>query len=392
MSKLVLSFEEIKLSDTERCGGKAAGLGELIRAGIRVPGGFCVTGDALTKVIEANELTRKIADIAASLNFEDYLGVEERTGQIRALITAATIPGDLEQEIRTRYTHLVTKAQRYVAVRSSVAVKHSPVSSFPGMMDTYHYVVGADQVLEKVRECWASLWTARAAFARFRQKLAHENGVIAPVVQLMVDSYSAGVFFSANPITKNLTEMVIESNWGLGESVVSGKSMNDFFALDKSTLAIKQKRIVEKTVMVTIDDSGAGRTEKHVPPERAHAPSISDKEAVEIGTVGKRIEKHFGFNVDVEWAFQDKILYILQTRKIRGLEDTPPAQAPARISAVTPVEAPKKAPAKKSAPAKKKAATKAATKKSPAKKKKPAAKKAAKKKTTGKKTARKKKK
>ncbi|OFV91206.1 MAG: hypothetical protein A3G76_13545 [Acidobacteria bacterium RIFCSPLOWO2_12_FULL_65_11] len=363
MSTLVLPFEEIKLTDTERCGGKAAGLGELTRAGIRVPGGFCVTGDALTRVIEVNGLKQKIAAIAATLNFEDYLGVEERTGQIRALIAAATIPGDLDQEIRTRYTHLVTKAQRYVAVRSSVAVKHSPVSSFPGMMDTYHYVVGEDQVLEKVRECWSSLWTARAAFARFRQKLAHQDGVIAPIVQLMVDSYSAGVFFSANPITKNLGEMVIESNWGLGESVVSGKSMNDFFALDKATLAIKQKRIVEKTVMVTMDDSGAGRAEKHVPPDRAHVPSISDKEAVEIGTVGKRIEKHFGFNVDVEWAFQDKILYILQTRKIRGLEETPHAQAPAKTSAVTPPRAPKKAPAKKSAPGKKKAAKKSAKKK-----------------------------
>src|SRR6185295_5821501 len=99
---------------------------ELTRAGIRVPGGFCVTGDALTKVIDANALTQKIADIAASLNFEDYLGVEARTGEIRGMIAAATIPGDLEHEIRSHYTHLVTKTQRYVAVRSSVAVRNSP--------------------------------------------------------------------------------------------------------------------------------------------------------------------------------------------------------------------------------------------------------------------------
>ncbi|MGB7220293.1 MAG: PEP/pyruvate-binding domain-containing protein [Vicinamibacterales bacterium] len=386
MSKLVLSFEKIKLTDTERCGGKAAGLGELTRAGVRVPGGFCVTGDALTRVIEANGLGQEIAGIAAGLNFEDYLGVEEQTGKIRTLIAAAMIPSDLDSDIRAHYSRLVTKTQKYVAVRSSVSVKNSPVSSFPGMMDTYHYVVGEEQVLEKVRECWASLWTARAAFARHRQKLAHENGVIAPIVQLMVDSYSAGVFFSANPITKNLNEMVIESNWGLGESVVSGKSMNDFFALDKATLAIKQKRIVEKTVMVTMDDSGAGRAEKPVPADRAHAPSISDKEAVEIGTIGKRIEKHFGFNVDVEWAYQDKILYILQTRRVRGLDDAPHTPAATKTIAATPARPLKKAgkkaakkparkPAKKSA---KKPAKKQATRKKPAKKK-PAKKKPAKK-------------
>src|SRR5262245_10762384 len=116
MSQLVLSFDEITIKDTERCGGKAAGLGELTRAGIRVPGGFCVTGDALNRVIEANGLKSQIAAIAASLNFEDYLGVEEKTGKTRALIAAAMIPAELDGDIRTKYARLVTKAQKYVAV------------------------------------------------------------------------------------------------------------------------------------------------------------------------------------------------------------------------------------------------------------------------------------
>lgn len=320
MNNHILSFSEIAPSDFQRCGGKAAGLGELTRIGVRVPPGFCVVDEALSHVVEANGLNARIAELAASLDFNDYNQVEEKTGAIRSLIASATIPTDLEQELRERYRGLVSEKQKYVAVRSSVAVKHSAVSSFPGMMDTYHYVLGEEQVLEKVRECWASLWTARAAFARHRQKIPHEHGVIAPIVQLMVHSDTAGVLFTANPINKNTGEIVIESNWGLGESVVSGKSMNDFFSLDKATLAVKQRRIVEKTVMVTMDDSGSGRAERPVPADRAREATLSDAQLAELGQAGKRIEQHFGFSVDVEWAFHDRILYILQTRKIRNLE------------------------------------------------------------------------
>lgn len=320
MNKYVLSLGEIAPGDLQRCGGKAAGLGELTRLGARVPPGFCIVDDALAYVVAANRFGARIADIAASLDFNDYAAVEQQTGVIRTLIASATIPDDLARELRDRYHGLVTEAQQYVAVRSSVAVKHSTIASFPGMMDTYHYVLGESQVMERIRECWASLWTARAAFARHRQRIPHEHGVIAPIIQLMVHSDTAGVMFTANPITKNTGEIVIESNWGLGESVVSGKSMNDFFALDKATLAVRQRRIVEKTVMVTMDDHGSGRTERPVPADRAREATLSNAQLAELGETGKRIEDHFGFCVDVEWAFQDRILYILQARKIRSLE------------------------------------------------------------------------
>ena len=322
MSKYVLGLDEISPSDFERCGGKAGGLGELTRIGVRVPPGFCVVGESLEYLLEANSLTKKIADIAATLNFDDYAQVDAKTTEIRSMIEVAKIPADMEQEVRERYRGLVSEDHKYVAVRSSVAVKGSQISSFPGMMDTYHYVLGEDSVLEKIRECWASLWTARAAFARFRQNIAHENGVIAPIVQLMVHSETAGVLFTANPITKSTKDIVIEANWGLGESVVSGKSMNDFFCLDKATLTPRERKIAPKTVMVTMDDSGAGRAEREVPPEKSKSPTLSQSELIELGRIGKKIEKHFGFNVDVEWAFHNKILYILQTRKIRNLEES----------------------------------------------------------------------
>jgi pyruvate,water dikinase len=321
MSQYVLSFEEISVKDIPRCGGKGAHLGELTQAGIRVPPGYCILADALPHLTKANGLDDPIADIAASLNFDDYQDVETKTAKIRSLITEAITPDDLRQEIVGHYQPLVSGNNKFVAVRSSVGVRETAISSFPGMMDTYHYVLGEAEVLEKVKECWASLWTTRAAYARHQQNIAHHLGYIAPVVQLMVDPDTAGVLFTAHPVTKNSDEMVIESNWGLGESVVSGKSINDFFVLDKETLAVKQEQIGRKTVMFTMDaEKGSGRKEQRVPSYKADLQTLSPDQLVELGQIGKKIEQHFDYRADIEWAYQDGTLYILQTRKIRGLE------------------------------------------------------------------------
>jgi pyruvate, water dikinase len=318
MSRYILPLQDITRDDVQRCGGKATSLGELTHLGARVPPGFCILAAALPYVAAANSLGEHIADIAARLNFEDYADVEKKTAEIRAMITAATIPADLEQDVLEHYRALVSGDNKFVAVRSSVAVKDSPISSFPGMMDTYHYVLGEAEVLEKIRECWASLWTARAAFARYQKNVAHDRGLIATVIQLMVNADIAGVLFTANPVSKATHEVVIESNWGLGESVVSGRSMNDFYVLDKDSLSIKQQKIAHKTVMVTMDyDRGSGRKEQPVAPERATAPTLSATQLVELGEISRKIERHFSFNADIEWAYQNGTLYILQTRRIR---------------------------------------------------------------------------
>ena len=320
MTTYVLGLDEVGKEDVQRCGGKGANLGELTRVGVRVPAGFCVVASSLFYVLERNALGGPIADIAARLDFDDPNAVEAETASIRALIEAATIPPDLEEAIVERYRALVSDENPYVAVRSSVAVLDSPISSFPGMMDTYHYVLGERDVLRKICECWASLWTARAAYVRHRKGIAHDHGLIASVVQLMVDADTAGVLFTANPITQARNQIVIESNWGIGESVVSGRSLNDFHVLDKESLAVEERRIARKNVMVAIDRAhGSGRAELEVVPERALETTLSDAHLVELGETGLRIEQHFGFNVDVEWAYQNDTLYILQARQIRGL-------------------------------------------------------------------------
>lgn len=316
----VLSLRDLQDDDVERCGGKAASLGKLLRMGATVPPGFCILAKALDDTLAANNLHAPIAEIAAGLNFEDFAAVEKSTGDIREMIAGAAIPSSLSDAIGKRYRELVTPDNCYVAVRSSVAVRGTTISSFPGMMDTYHYVVGEDDVIAKVRECWASLWSSRAAYLRHHKGIPHDAGIIAPVVQLMVNPETAGVLFTANPVTKDQGEVIIEANWGLGESVVSGRSMNDCFILDKSSLAIRKKKIAPKTLMVVMDGGrGSGRIEVPVPSERSNLPTLSDVQLAELGAVGKTIESHYGFGVDIEWAYQGPQLFILQARRIREL-------------------------------------------------------------------------
>ncbi len=152
MSGYILELKNISLTDIERCGGKAVGLGELIRLGIRVPSGFCVVGDAFEFVVEENALIGRIDNIVAGLDFEDYGDVEERTGKIRSLLLSAELPSGLKSQLQAAFNAQVTGKDTFVAVRSSVAVKNSDISSFPGKIDTFHYVLGESAVMAKIRE------------------------------------------------------------------------------------------------------------------------------------------------------------------------------------------------------------------------------------------------
>jgi pyruvate,water dikinase len=157
---------------------------------------------------------------------------------------------------------------------------------------------------------------------RYHKKIDHNLALIAPIVQKMVHSEVAGVLFTANPITSSREEMVVEANWGLGESVVSGKSMNDFFVLGKSPLELKDKRISKKTLMICFDDEkGFGRKEMAVAPDIMDAPTLSEDNALELGGIGLKIEELFGSPQDIEWAYEKGVLFILQSRKIRTLKE-----------------------------------------------------------------------
>ena len=321
MGRFVRTFGEMTKEDIQEAGGKAANLGELTQNGFNVPPGFCVTSESLSYHTEKNNLQLEIDAIAADFDYEDFGEMDEKTAKIRDLIANAEIPGDLYKEICGAITALNTPEESFVAVRSSVAVKDSPVSSFPGMMDTYHYLKGEDEIVEHIRKCWASLWTSRATFNRYHKNIDHHLGLIAAIVQKMVNPEMAGILFTANPITSSRDEMVLEANWGLGESVVSGKSMNDFFLLDHSSGKEKSRKIAKKTVMVCFDqDKGFGRKEMAVAPDMMDATTLSEEQVNDLGNIGLKIESVFGFPQDIEWAYQKGELFILQSRNIRTLK------------------------------------------------------------------------
>jgi pyruvate,water dikinase len=321
MGKFAKKFIEMTRKDFQEAGGKAANLGELTRSGFNVPAGFCVTSDSLFYHVEKNNIQPQIDPIVAEFDYEDLEGMEAKTAQIRNLISNAKIPQDLLDEIRQAIADLNQPEECFVAVRSSVAVKDSTISSFPGMMDTYHYLKGEEETIEHIRKCWASLWTTRAAMARYHKQIDHRLGLIAPIVQKMVHSEIAGVLFTANPITSVRGEMVIEANWGLGESVVSGKSMNDFFLIEKSPLRLKDKKISKKTVMISFDEKkGFGRKEMAVEPGMMLSPTLTDDQVIQLAVTGLKIEELFGFPQDIEWAYEKGGLFILQSRNIRTLK------------------------------------------------------------------------
>lgn len=311
-------FDELNKDMFQDCGGKAAHLGELTSLKLNVPNGFNVLGHAFYYHLKKNLLENQIREIAETINYDDFQDLEEKTKKIRELIVNAPVPPEIEREIIENYERLSKGQQEpYVAVRSSVAVKDSSVSSFPGMMDTFHYIQGAERVVEKVKECWASVWSGRAAFSRHTKGIEHTKAIIAPTIQLMVNSEVAGVLFTVNPITGSTEEIVIESNWGLGETVVCGKCQSDLYILNKSPIKIKDKKIARKE-QTFIQAKEGGAEWVPVEPDRINKPTLTENQIEELCRIACSVEEHYGCHQDIEWAYEKGNLYILQARRAKA--------------------------------------------------------------------------
>ena len=320
MPEYVVPLKTLSAEMFQECGGKAANLGKLISMGCNVPPGFCVKGNVYPYLLEANNLTGQISQIADAIDFNKPIDIERKTAIIRPLITDAQMPQMVLEEIYQNYQALkdMSGGEPLVAVRSSVAIRGSSISSFPGLMDTYYYIRGYDEVVQKIKECISSVWTARAAFMRNHKKIDHSVAVIAPIVQLMVDSEISGVMFTANPMNSSINEILINSCWGLGEMVVSGEGGTDLYVLRKTDLSIKSRTVANKACMVVFDqEKGRGDKKVQVPGEKADKPTLTEEMLKELGTIGLSIENDCGTPQDIEWAFCREQLYILQTRKAK---------------------------------------------------------------------------
>jgi pyruvate,water dikinase len=322
VGEYICSLEEIDSSSLPIVGGKGANLGELARAGFPVPQAFVVSTTAYRQLIRGNSLLGTILNALEGLDYDNALEIERRAARIRESILAAETPADIDEAIRAAYEELEARLGKDVgvSVRSSATAEDLPGMSFAGQQDTYLHIHGAAAVVEHVERCWASLWTDRALSYRHRQGFEHEDVLLAVVVQEMFPSDVSGVLFTANPVTSNPKEIFLNSSWGLGEAVVSGKVNPDQYVLDRETLAIKDKTVSEKRVMTVASEAGQGTSEVGVPRDGRSVEALPDDRIQELAGIGVRIEAHYGFPQDIEWGYANGRFAILQSREVTAAD------------------------------------------------------------------------
>ena len=315
----VLWFDELRRADVGLVGGKSSSLGELTSSvDVPVPYGYATTASAYRYFMEKTGQNKKIHKMLQELqDVEDSVELHEVCTKIRESICSATMPEDLAEQIGKAYEELAEKVGEenpFVAVRSSATAEDLPDASFAGQQDTYLNVTGRDMVIRKVKECYASTFTDRAVYYRAKKNFDHENVALSAAVQMMADAKAAGVMFTVNLATGADDSIMIEGSWGLGEYIVQGTVTPDNFVVDKDSLTITSRRINEKSIEL-IRKEGGDVEERKVEPERAKAQVISDEQIAQLADYAKRIEKHYGCYMDMEWAVDHKDrLWILQAR------------------------------------------------------------------------------
>ena len=312
-------FDEVGKDDVALAGGKGANLGELSRAGLPVPPGFVLTTEAYDAFVESNGIGGTIVDLASAPHAEDPAAFERVSERIHALFSEGEVSEDMAGEIRAAYQRLAPDGEAAVAVRSSATAEDLAGASFAGQQETFLNVRGEAALLEAVKDCWASLWTARAMAYRGRQGIAPETVSLAVVVQEMVESEAAGVMFTANPANGRRNEAAISAAWGLGESVVSGQVTPDSIVVGKGGGRVLFRETADKGVMTVYTEGGT--EERPVPEARRRRPVLGDEAAAELARYGARIEAHYGAPQDVEWALSDGEFFVVQSRPITALPE-----------------------------------------------------------------------
>ena len=309
-----LDSEALTLADG---GGKAASLSRLAGRGFPVPVGFVVTTQAYRIFLEHNALAVWLSETASSANLASPAEIDAIAAAIQARFVAGTIPDELAKAIVDAYGRMDASA---VAVRSSATTEDLPELSFAGQHDSFLNVIGADPLLRHIIRCWSSLWTARAISYRIRNAVAHEEAALAVIVQAMVQSDSAGVLFTADPLTGRRTETVIDAVHGLGEALVSGRVEPDHYVVDSFTRRILRKSIGTKAL--SFREAPGGGTTSIVEQAGAHQ-AVTDRMIVALTELGQQVAQECGTPQDIEWSVVDDKIALLQSRPITSLFPLP---------------------------------------------------------------------
>lgn len=318
--KNVLWFDELHRSDVNLVGGKSSSLGEMTSAmKIPVPYGFATTTHAYRQFMAETGLNDQINKLLAEIN--DYENADELhrvCSHIRQMIVEAPMPSEIAMTIKKAYTALSEKmgeTEPFVAIRSSATAEDLPNASFAGQQESYLNVRGAEMVLAKVQECYASLFTDRATYYRHKQHFPHEKVALSAAVQMMVFSKASGVMFSVNVANGNDAQIVIDTIWGLGEYIVLGKVTPDHFVINKNNLQVVERSVVPKAIELC-QTPGGGVHEESVPADRAIQPALTEDQIHELAGYAKEIEKHYGCYMDMEFALDARTdrLWLVQAR------------------------------------------------------------------------------
>ncbi len=323
-------FDEISKQDVSIVGGKGANLGELTHLNLPVPPGFCISSRAYEEFIEFAKLNEFVKSLMSTVDVEDVDSLFDASEAIQNRIIESEFFEQLEQEIISAYRKFSSNLgiiNPRVAVRSSATAEDLPDASFAGQQETYLHISGEKELLVHIKKCFASLWTSRAIYYREKQKYNHFDVALSVVIQKMVNSEKSGVMFTANPISLNKNEMMINASYGLGEAVVSGMVTPDEYIIDKRTHEIISKNIASKNFMVVEKKDHVGtekvNIEDYLGNEFVEKECLSNDEIRTLIERGIKVEKLYGSPQDTEWAFDKdtKEFYFLQSRPITTLKD-----------------------------------------------------------------------
>jgi pyruvate, water dikinase len=313
--KYVFWLDELGQDQNELVGKKCANLGELAKLGLPVPPGFALTVKAYEDFLERTNALQEIRNYLQRFGggIESLDQFNEASKEIRQIVESKEVPEPMKKTILSSYEDLCEKC----AVDVAVSTRSAGPASHPGQYETYLNVKGKQDLLEKIIRVWASSFNPRSLAFRSRKGLPLESDPIGVAVLKMVKARAAGVVFTADPNTGDGTKMILEANWGLGESVVSGELMPDTYIVDKESLQIRERKLGTKLKYVTFKEVGV--IEEETPINMRSAFCLKDEEVAEVGRLAVTLEKHFGVPQDIEWAIDEdfpfpKNVILLQTR------------------------------------------------------------------------------
>ncbi|MFX0026067.1 MAG: PEP/pyruvate-binding domain-containing protein [Candidatus Hermodarchaeota archaeon] len=323
VKSLTIDLSDFSAINLNKVGSKAANLNKLIQYKFNVPEAYIILTNAYDLFLIKNNLRKFIDDKVFTIDINDIQSLKRVSKEIRNEVIRSSLPIELENEIKAKYSQFDSFR---VAIRSSAIAEDLPTASFAGQYDSYLNIKGQEQILDHIKKCYASLWTERAISYRRKNKISHKQLKIAVIVQRMIHAKCSGVLFTANPISLNNTEIIIESNFGLGESVVSGLTSPDHFIIQrrgkygKEDFTILTRRIGNKKLAVRpkYSNNELGVKYFELSEQEKKQASISDKNVIALAKIGTQIEKIFKRNPqDIEWAINnDDQIYIIQTRPI----------------------------------------------------------------------------